>query len=297
MNITRVTVSASSYNSLRNIESAASRLAKLQQQLSSGNQITTPSDDPSGTVRALRLHGELARNSQYRAGADDALAWLSSADNAYSQIVSVTQQARTLVVQALNTGANDTTANEGIAQQIEAARTSLLTLANTTYNGRPIFGGTTAGGVAYDASGAYVGDTGAVTRGIGPGDTVTVGAVGTDVFGSGGTDLFAMLQNIADTVRTNPTSATLTASLGSLDAAIGQVSAAQASEGAAYQRVQLAQTSGTASATALTTRLTGIEDADLADLAVKVTTANTTYQAALQTTAGIGQLSLLDFLR
>jgi flagellin-like hook-associated protein FlgL len=31
--------------------------------------------------------------------------------------------------------------------------------------------------------------------------------------------------------------------------------------------------------------------------AVTVTTANTTYQAALQTTASLGQMSLLDFLR
>jgi hypothetical protein len=40
-----------------------------------------------------------------------------------------------------------------------------------------------------------------------------------------------------------------------------------------------------------------VDVADLADLGVKVTTANATYQAALQTTASIGQLSLLDFLR
>ncbi|HEY2273645.1 MAG TPA: flagellin, partial [Jatrophihabitantaceae bacterium] len=75
------------------------------------------------------------------------------------------------------------------------------------------------------------------------------------------------------------------------------ISTAQSTEGAAYQQVQRAQAVGTTEATALKTRLSGIEDVDLADLAVKVTTANTTYQAALQTTASIGQLSLLDFLR
>jgi flagellar hook-associated protein 3 FlgL len=53
----------------------------------------------------------------------------------------------------------------------------------------------------------------------------------------------------------------------------------------------------TSTGTALTTQLSGIEDIDLADMAIKVTTANTTYQAALQTTASIRQLSLLDFLK
>ena len=35
----------------------------------------------------------------------------------------------------------------------------------------------------------------------------------------------------------------------------------------------------------------------MAKLAVQVATANTAYQAALQTTASIRQLSLLDFLK
>ena len=121
MNFSRVTVSAASTNSLRNIESAASRLAKLQQQLSSGQQITTPSDDPAGTVQALRLSGELSRTTQYQASANDALAWLSSADHAYSQVVTVAQQARTLVVQALNTGAAVVRAG-GLASAFGVAR-------------------------------------------------------------------------------------------------------------------------------------------------------------------------------
>ena len=36
---------------------------------------------------------------------------------------------------------------------------------------------------------------------------------------------------------------------------------------------------------------------DLADMAVKVASANTAYQAALATTAQIRQTSLLDFLK
>lgn len=293
----RITVASSSYTSLQGIQNAASRLAKAQQQLSSGQRILTPSDDPNGTVSALQLRGALGRSAQYQTGANDALAWLSTADSAYSQIVTTMQQARTLVVQALNTGANDATSNGAIADQIDGLRSSLISLANTSYNGRPVFGGTTAGGVAYVADGSYAGDSGSVTRDVGPGTTVTVSAHGPDVFGSAGSDVFSALQQIATTIRTQPGSATLSGALGQLDTAIARVSTAQASEGATYQQVQLAQTTGTTRATALKTQLSGIEDADMADLAIRVTTANTTYQAALQTTARVGQLSLLDFLR
>jgi flagellar hook-associated protein 3 FlgL len=293
----RVTVGSSAYNSLSNIELAQTQLAKLQQQLSSGNQITTPSDDPAGTVTALRARGELSRNSQYATNSADALGWLSSADGTYSQSVTTLQQARTLVVQALNTGASDSTSRNAIATQLTGLRTALMSLANTTYNGRPLFGGTTADGTAFAADGTYQGDAGQVTRAVGAGNTVTVSAVGSDVFGSGSTSVFSLLQNLSSAISAGGSSSTLNSALSDIDSAISQISTAQSTEGAAYQQVQRAQTVGTTEATALKTRLSGIEDVDLADLAVKVTTANTTYQAALQTTASLGQMSLLDFLR
>ncbi len=47
----RVTVGSASPGSLAGLRSTASRLAGLQSQLSSGRQITRPSDSPSGTSR------------------------------------------------------------------------------------------------------------------------------------------------------------------------------------------------------------------------------------------------------
>ena len=297
MTLARITVGSSAYTSINNIEAAQSRLAKLQDQLSSGKQILTPSDDPVGTVTALRTRGEIARNTQYATNSSDAIAWLSSADTAYSSSVTQLQQARTLVLRALNSGGNDPTANAAIAGQLNGVRTSLLALANTTYNGRPVFGGTTANGMAFDSNGNYVGDSGSVTRAVGAGNVVTVSAVGSDVYGDGSNNVFTLLQNLSATIGSNAPASALSGALDSIDAAISRVSTAQSVEGATYQTVQQAQTTQTTTGTALTTQLSGIEDADMADLAIKVSTANTTYQAALQTTATVGQLSLLDFLR
>lgn len=298
MNLNRVTVASTTATSVAGIEAAAARLASLQDQLSSGKAITTPSDNPSGTVQAMQLRGQLSRNTQYAANSNDALAWLGTQDSAYSQIVTVLQNARTLVVQGLNSGANDATSNAAVAQQLTGLRSTLLSLANTTYDGRPVFGGTTASGTAYDAGGSYAGDGGTVTRAIAPGNTVTVSATGPEVFGddASGTSVFTLLQNLAAGLTSNPPTVSSSA-LGQLDAALSRVSTAQSVEGATYQQVQRAQTTQTTAGTALQTQLSGIEDVDLADLAVKVAAANTSYQAALQTTASIGQLSLLDFLR
>jgi flagellar hook-associated protein 3 FlgL len=295
MSTMRVTEGSASANSLAGLQSAGSRLAALQAKLSSGRQINRPSDDPSGTVRALQLRADLQRNTQFTANASDALGWLSTSDSAYSQVVKLVQGARTLVLQGLNVGASGAASSSALADQVDAIRSSLINLANTTYNGRPVFGGTTAGAVAYDPAGNYVGDTGTVSRAVGPGSVVQISQSGTQVFGAPGSDVFTLLSNISATLRTNPGS--LGPSLAALDSAISTVSTAQATEGAAYQQVQTAQAAQTATATTVTTQLSDIQDIDLAQLAVQVTTANANYQAALQTTASIRQLSLLDFLR
>jgi len=291
----RVTDASTSLGSLAGLQSAASRLASLQAQLSSGQQITRPSDDPSGTFRALQLRGDVKRNTQYGANAQDAVGWMSTADSAYSQAVKLAQSARTLVVQGLNTGATSSASASAIADQLDAIRTSLIQVANTTYNGRPVFGGTTAGNIAYDSAGNYVGDAGAVSRTIGAQATVQINQTGPQAFGPPGSDLFTLLSNISATLRTNPSAAA--PQLTALDTALSRISSAQAAEGATYQQVQNTQSVQSTTGTSLATQLSNLQDIDLADMSVKVSTANVTYQAALQTTASVRQLSLLNFLR
>jgi flagellar hook-associated protein 3 FlgL len=293
----RVTVGSASYGALAGLQASQSRLAALQAQLSSGKQITTPSDDPSGTVRALQLRADLKRNTAYTDSATDAIGWMSASDTAYSQIVKLAQNARTLVVQASNTGASTGTSADAIAAQIDALRTSLLSQANSSYNGRPIFGGTTGGTQAYDPStGKYIGDNGTVNRTVGPQAQVQINQNGPAVFGDDttGNDLFSLLANISSSLKT--TGAPPSGALAQLDTAIQRISGQQAVEGAAYQRVQIAQAVQTSTNLALTTQLSDIQDIDIAKVAVQVSTAQVNYQAALQTTASIRQMSLLNFL-
>jgi flagellar hook-associated protein 3 FlgL len=186
-------------------------------------------------------------------------------------------------------------ASAALADQVDAIRNSLIKVANTTYNGRPIFGGTTSGTAAYDNSGNYVGDTGAVSRTVGEKVTVQINQTGPQAFGSGPSDLFTLLSDISTNLRTNPSA--LSANLTALDGALSTISSAQAGEGAAYRQVQNAQAVSTGVATNLASQLSDIQDIDLAEMAVQVTSANVTYQAALQTTANVRQLSLLEFLR
>ncbi|MGH8860092.1 MAG: hypothetical protein ACRDVG_02465, partial [Jatrophihabitantaceae bacterium] len=137
MTTTRVTVASIACSGLPAIRSTSGALAAVQEHMSSGTKIVAPSDNPGGTVRAMSLDSERSRNDKYATNSADALAWLSSVDTAYCQAVSVLQQARTLVLQGLNAGANSASTNEALAQQVDKMRSSLPSVANMVDVPRP----------------------------------------------------------------------------------------------------------------------------------------------------------------
>jgi flagellar hook-associated protein 3 FlgL len=291
----RITDRSSALGSLAGLQASANRLSALQSKLSSGRQITKPSDDPVGTERALALRGELKRTSQYAASATSGLGWLSQVDSTMTSVMNQMQNVRTLMLQGMNVGTSDAASENAIADNIDQLRSSMLSLANTTYEGQPIFGGTTAGSVAFNAAGAYVGDSGAVTRQVGSNDNVAINQTGTAVFGANGSNLFDLLSTVSNDLRTNP--AGLTSDLANVDTAMSTLSAQQGMAGATYQRINTVQTSITNSSLQITTSLSSIQDADVGDMAIQISSANVAYQAALQTTASIRQTSLLDYLK
>jgi flagellar hook-associated protein 3 FlgL len=291
----RVTVGSASQGALAGLQAGASRLASLQEQLSSGRQITKPSDSPTGTVTALQLRSQLKQLNQQQANATDALGWLTTVDSSLHSVTKQLQQVRSLVLQGMNTGTGNTTSNEALAQQVDQARSSLLSLANSSYLGRPVFGGTTAGGVAFDTSGSYVGDTGVVTRTVGANNSIDLNSPGTATFGANGSNLFDLLTDISAKLRSNPSG--LGADLQRLDARQISITNEQSLAGAKYQRIQSVQNTASTNRIQLRTQLSELQEIDLADMAIQVTSANAAYQAALATTAKVSQISLLDFLR
>src|SRR5258706_10978700 len=99
---------------------------------------------------------------------NDVEGWFGIVGAMLGSMVTQLQTVNGLVLQAAN-AATDQNARDAIAGQIDQIRQSLLNLANTQYGDRPLFGGTAAGTVAYDASGNYVGTSSPIERTIAPG--------------------------------------------------------------------------------------------------------------------------------
>lgn len=295
MSTMRVTEQSMSARMLAGMQSGQSRLENIRQQVSSGKQVVRPSDSPTGTLSAMRLRADLAAGERYTRSAADGVARMSAAEGALSSASTLLQRAKDTVLQGVSSGSYGTpAAREALATEIDALRSSLLGVANTSYLGRPVFGGTTGGQVAFAPSGAYVGDTGQVMRRVADQTEVRVD-VSAAVFGAGPTGLFDVLTSISNHLRTNP--AALTGDVERLNSATTVLDTELASVGTRYGQLTAAVDAAEAQAVAMSSRLSDIEDVDLVKAVIDLQTQNLGYQAALAATARIQQPSLMDFLR
>ncbi|MCA0330407.1 MAG: flagellar hook-associated protein FlgL [Actinobacteria bacterium] len=291
----RVTSLMMSCQSMAGLEANQQRLAEIQRRMTTGKTIGRPSDDPAGTASALRIRSELAQNKQYSRAIEDGKAWIDASDSTLSSMAVQVRRARELVQQGIN-GTSSQQSRDAMATELEGIRDSLIGLANTTYLGRPIFGGTTSGQQAYDpATGAYLGDGGTVARQIGTTASSRIDVTGPEAFGPAGADLFTALSTAITDLRTAP--ANLANDLDALAAAGTRLTTAQTDLGARFNRLDAAATRIEATTGDLTASLSGIEDIDLARTIYDLNVAQLSYQSALQATAKVIQPSLLDFLR
>jgi flagellar hook-associated protein 3 FlgL len=281
-------------NSLAALQQSFGKLTDLQNQASSLKRLSKPSDGPADVVSAMQLHASLDRNDQYTRNLSDAQGWLGNADNALTSVVTQLQRVNSLIVQASN-GSIDATSRQGIAQEIDSIRQSLIGVANTTYAGRPIFAGTASGNVAYDQNGQYVGVSAAVERNIAPGQRIQVNVNGDAVFGAPGSDLFSTLSQISAAVQSDPSQ--LSALQATLDTQTSQVQNQLAQVGSQFSRVQSVQSQNTSDGLTMKQNLSSIEDADIAQVMVQLQAQQVAYQAALMATAQAIQPSLAAFLK
>lgn len=294
--ITRVTQHMLTQRSLADVNGGLARMASVQQQLATGKKINVPSDSPAGTTTAMRIRSSLADQGQYIRNAQDGLAWLTTVDSTLQGVTAQVQRAKTLALQGANTGSMSQTSLNAIAAEIQQIRGSVLQQANTTYLGRPVFGGTTAGGVAYDNTGTYVGDSGVVNRRVGNGVQVQVNQDAVSTFGANGSNLFNHLDALY-TALTTGNQAGINQGINDMATDLDRLSGAAASEGARMNRINQASSMATDAQLSLKGSLSDVEDVDLAQATIDLETQQTAYQAALHATSKTIQPSLLDFLR
>lgn len=297
MAISRMTQKMMSDRALLGMQTGLDRLGRIQEQLTTGRVINRPSDDPTAATSAMRIRTSVAAQRQYARNANDATAWLNQIDATFSSMTSQVRRARDVALQGANDGAMGPTAREALATEVDQIREGLITTANATYLGRPVFGGVTGGTAAYAADGTWVGVTGdGVVRSVADGVKIRVDVEGPQAFGTDGDSLFDHLDALSTALRAGDTAGVTTA-IDRLTADSARITDVQSSVGARSNRVDQAQKAAGDLELSLTSSLSEIENTDLPKATVDLQLQEVAYQAALAATSRVMQPSLLDFLR
>lgn len=295
----RITQRLMTESSLASMQAGLGRLARTQEQLTTGRVINRPSDSPSGTNSAMQLREQITQNSQYSRNAGDGIARLGTADTVLTSMMDSVRRVRDLTLQGASTGTMGLQSREALAMELGQIRDGLLSQANTTHLGMPLFGGTTTGKVAYvkDSAGvvAYAGDSNPVNRRIGAEDNVRVDITGPEIFGPAGDDLFDVIADIATKLSVDP--GTLDIELDRLDAALSRMTTSLADVGSRFNRLEAGLRITRDAELSLQDSLSQVENVDMARAMVDLQMNEVAYQAALGATARVLQPSLLDFLR
>ena len=117
-------------NGVAGIQRNYSNATRTQEQISTGNRILTPADDPVASVRLLQLEQQQNVLSQYSSNLTAAKNSLTQEEVTLNSVNTVLQRVRELAVQAGN-GALDPQDRKAIGAELGEREDELLSLMNT----------------------------------------------------------------------------------------------------------------------------------------------------------------------
>ncbi len=282
-------------NFLNNLNSNYKSMDKTQEQLSTGKKIMRPSDDPVGVVSSLRLQTNLNETKKYLGNVTDASHWLDITDTALGQAGDILQRMRELTIN----GANDSlpqASRNALAQEVVQLREQLIQVANTTHDGRFIFGGFQTTTAPFTGAGIYTGDTGAINYEIGINMTIPLNITGDDAF-INVQDVFQLLTNIEADLAAGNTSNLSNLRIGELDRALDNILSIRSDTGAKVNRLELTESRLNDAVLNLSGLLAKNDDVNVAEVITQLKMQENTYRTALAAGARIIQPTLMDFLR
>ena len=279
----RINTNVAALNAYNNLNANQSKLEAAFEQLSSGLRINKAADDASGLSIAQGLSSQINGLTQGVSNANDATNVAQIADGALGTTQDILQRMRSLVVQASNTGTQDTDSLGAISSELTNLNSQLDAIGKQTKFGQTnLLDGSYKGTFQVGANG---GDT--ITL-----DLTAVGGSGTSgiaasSLGSSGLTLNSL--NILSASGgsfsvsgyNDGTSGSKSAlDLASIDAAIKTVSTARANIGATQNQLSYTTANLQTAITNVTASRSNLTDADLATEVTQMTQQQILTQAA-----------------
>ncbi|MET3697653.1 flagellar hook-associated protein 3 FlgL [Bacillus oleivorans] len=292
----RITQSMLANNSLRHLSESYARLGKYQDQLSTGNKISRPSDDPVVAMKGMNYRSNLGQIEQYQRNLSEVYLWMDNSEAGIDQTNSALQRIRELVIQGKN-GTLSEDDKQAVSKEIEQMKLDIMSVANTKVSGRYIFNGTDVD-IAPVKNDPVLGiqvsiNTEPYQVEISNGVRLTANVNAQNIFSQG---LFDTIQSIEDTLKGTGTG-DLDQLLGDLDGHLETLNAERSELGARYNRLEMVESRIGQQEVMANKILSDNEDVDIERVITDLMVQESVHRAALGVGSRIIQPTLLDFLR
>ncbi len=277
------------------IDSTTLAYNNAEQAVSTGKAINEISDNPTGVMDALNMTALQAQITQFNSNLGTAKDYLSTNEDALTQVTNLMTQAYQLAVEGAN-GSNDSASMNALAGQISDIQSSLVNVANTqNSSGQYIFAGQNTNTKPFNVGSGkitYTGDSGSINVEVAPGNQMTVNTPGSPLF----TTMYSQLQSLKLDLQSGNQSKITNSDIANLKASMNTVSDLNGQFGAQIDTVTTLTSNNTQRLTDLATSLSSIENVNIAAAAVTLSQAQNAYQAALEVTSNANKYNLVDFL-
>jgi flagellar hook-associated protein 3 FlgL len=299
---TRITTSMVQRNVLADLNSVNDRLSRTHMKVSSGKEITKPSDDPFNASRALATRENLEGTQQFQRNISDARGWQEITEQAIGKITDSVHRVKELLVQA-GSETLDQSGRDGVLAELNQIIDGIKQEANASIGGRYVFAGTKSDTAPYvdGAVDTYQGNNAPIARALGPGVSLAINVTADSFLGNGQAaadgKLLNVLRDMADHLAAGDTASLRTTDLTRLDQNLDSLLGVRANNGSLSNRLEAAGERLDQIEETQTSQLSELEDADIAKTLIDFNSQSAAYQAALKAGANIMQPSLMDFLR
>ncbi|MFL2095775.1 flagellar hook-associated protein FlgL [Marinilactibacillus psychrotolerans] len=308
----RITNSLMSKNFMRNLNNNMKSVYKYQEQLSTMEQVSRPSDDPLKVSKVLDLNNEIKQNEEYKSTINDSIDFTNAQDSALANATNSMQRIYTLAQQAANGTYNDQD-RDTIKTEVENEIDTLMDSLNTSFGGRYIFAGNNTTtkpfektvdaegnftGIKYNGTTEEDGISGNTTKEIARGVNVELQTDGRALMNSQGTEdnlgsFFNELLTALDDNNTEDLGGDL---LGRVDSEMNNIVNLRTNIGATTNRLKAAKDRNESEFLNLKTTYSNTQDIDLAETYMQYSMEMVAYEASLQMGNKILQNSLLNYM-
>jgi flagellar hook-associated protein 3 FlgL len=275
----------------------------LTSELSSGLRVASLQDDPVAVAQSTLLGSSISQDDTFIQTASNEASRLQVTDSTLGEVVTQVTSAISTAVSG-NNGTLNASDIASVAQKLSGIRDQVLSLANTSYQGQYLFGGSQGSTPPFSldtstnpATVTYSGDNNVQSVESPNGQKIQVNLPGSAVFGSAGSGVLGALNQLISDFSGGATTATITADTSSLTTALGQLSPQRSTLDSSLSRLQSTSTYVQTEESQLKVAQSSLVSADPAAVASQLSTAETQHQALLSVINALGSSDLFSLMK